>query len=125
MRAREFVFESKPGKISDDQAGASQGIIKARDVGGYDRTYHMNRLTMAMASANGKSKNAIDMDSSSFAEKYNTVHPYTEEEYNMYIAASKTIPTDQETVVPYSKSKEAEDTQTKSPVLVTKRPSLK
>jgi hypothetical protein len=125
MRAREFIFETKPGKISDDQAGASTGIIKARDPGGYDRTYHMNRLTMAMATANGKSQDAVDMDSASFVEKYNTVHPYTEEEYNMYIAATKTIPTDQQTVVPYSRSKESEDTQTKSPVLVTKRPSLK
>jgi hypothetical protein len=125
MRAREFIFETKPGKITDDQAEASPGIVKARDPGGYDRSYHMNRLTMAMAMSDGKSQDAVDMDSASFAEKYNTIHPYTEQEYNMYVAASKTIPTDQEIVVPYSKSKEPEDTQTKSPVLVNKRPSLK
>jgi hypothetical protein len=121
MRAKEFIFETNPGKITPNQAGASLGIIKARDPGGYDRAYHMNRLTMAMAMSDGKSQDAVDMDSASFAEKYNTVHPYTEEEYNMYIAASKTIPTEQETVVPYSKSEEADDTQKKSSVLVSKR----
>ena len=126
MRAREFIPESKAnGKIRKDHAQASLGIYKARDVGGYDRIYHMNRLTMAMASADGKSLDAVDMDASSFAEKYNTVHPYTEQEYNMFISASKTIPTDQETIVPYSKSKESEGTQKKSAVLVAKRPKFK
>ena len=126
MRAREFIPESKAnGKIRKDHAEASLGVYKARDVGGYDRIYHMNRLTMAMASADGKSLDAVDMDASSFAEKYNTVHPYTEQEYNMFVAASKTIPTDQETIVPYSKSKESEGTQKKSAVLVAKRPKFK
>lgn len=126
MRAREFIPESKAnGKIRKDHAEASLGVYKARDVGGYDRLYHMNRLTMAMASADGKSLDAVDMDASSFAEKYNTVHPYTEQEYNMFIAASKTIPTDQETIVPYSKSKESDGIQKKSAVLVAKRPKFK
>ena len=70
----------------------------------------MNRLWMAMAMADGKSQDAVDMDNSSFAEKYNTVHPYTEEEYNMFVSATKTIPTDKKDVLPYSKSKEPEDT---------------
>jgi hypothetical protein len=47
---------------------------------------------MAMGMADGKSKDAVEMDNASFAEKYNTVHPYTEEEYNMFISATKTIP---------------------------------
>lgn len=126
MRAREFIQESKAnGKIRKDHAEASLGVYKARDVGGYDRIYHMNRLTMAMARADGKSLDAVDMDASSFAEKYNTVHPYTEQEYNMFISASKTIPTDSETIVPYSRSKESSDTHTKSAVLTTKRPKFK
>jgi len=122
MRAREFISEAKAnGKIRKDHAQASLGVYKARDVGGYDRIYHMNRLTMAMSMADGKSQDAVEMDASSFAEKYNTVHPYTEQEYNMFISASKTIPTDSETIVPYSKSKESDDTHTKSAVLTTKR----
>jgi hypothetical protein len=69
---------------------------------------------MAMSMADGKSKDAVEMNNASFVEKYNTVHPYTEEEYNMYISATKTVPTDKKEVVPYSKSKEPEDTNTKS-----------
>ena len=115
MRAHEFLTEGD-GKISKHAEQATQGVFKARDVGGYDRVYHMNRLWMAMACADGKSQDAVDMDASSFAEKYNTVHPYTEEEYNMFVAATKTIPTDRKDVVPYSKSQEPEDTNKTSTV---------
>ena len=113
MRAFEFLTEGE-GKMHDHHSQATQGVMRVRDVGGYDRVYHMNRLWMAMAMADGKSQDAVDMDSASFVEKYNTVHPYTEEEYNMFVAATKTIPSDQKTVVPYSKSKEPEDTNTTS-----------
>lgn len=113
MRAHEFLTEGE-GKMHDHHAQATQGVYKSRDIGGYDRVYHMNRLWMAMAMADGKSQDAVDMDNASFAEKYNTVHPYTEEEYNMFISATKTIPTDKKNVVPYSKSKEPEDTNTTS-----------
>lgn len=116
MRAHEFITEGE-GKISKVAANASTGIHKVRDVGGYDRIYHMNRLWMAMAMADGKSQDAVDMDNSSFAEKYNTVHPYTEEEYNMLISATKTIPSEHKEVVPYSKSQEPDDTNKKSLVV--------
>ena len=118
MRAFEFLNEGRgDGKFNKDHAQASLGIYRARDVGGYDRVYHMNRLWMAMAMADGKSQDAVDMDAASFAEKYNTIHPYTEEEYNMFIAAQKTIPTDSKTIIPYSKSMEPEDTNTQSLVI--------
>jgi hypothetical protein len=109
MRASEFLTEGE-GKIDKHAEQATTGIYKSRDVGGYDRVYHMNRLWMAMAMADGKSQDAVDMDNASFAEKYNTVHPYTEEEYNMFISATKTIPTDKKDVVPYAKSQEPVDT---------------
>lgn len=124
MRAKEFIKESA-GKMNKTAAQSSTGIYKSRDVGGYDRAYHLNRMMMAMAMSDGISQDAVKMDYSSFAEKYNTIHPYTQEEYNMFISASKTIPTEKQTVVPYSKSKESEDTQTKSAVLTTKRPKFK
>ena len=113
MRASEFLTEGE-GKMHDHHSQSTQGVYKSRDVGGYDRTYHLNRLMMAMGMADGKSQDAVEMDNSSFVEKYNTVHPYTEEEYNMFIAATKTIPTDKKNVVPYSKSQEPEDTNTQS-----------
>ena len=72
---------------------------------------------MAMAMSDGKSQDAVEMDYDSFAEKYNTVHPFTEEEYNMLVSAMKTVPSDGKTMVPYSKSKEPEDTNTKSTVI--------
>lgn len=114
MRAHEFLNEGKSGKINKDHAQANMGMFRARDVGGYDRVYHMNRLWMAMAMADGKSQDAVEMDAASFAEKYNTIHPFTEEEYNMFVSATKTVPTEQQTIVPYSKSKEPEDTNKKS-----------
>lgn len=118
MRAYEFLNEGKgDGKMNKDHAQANIGVYRARDVGGYDRIYHMNRLWMAMAMADGKSQDAVEMDAASFAEKYNTVHPYTEEEYNMFVSAKKTIPTDSKEVNPYSKSMEPADTNTKSAVV--------
>jgi hypothetical protein len=116
MRAKEFINEAKEGKMHKHAVGASTGVNKVRDIGGYDRMYHMNRLWMAMACADGKSQDAVEMDYASFAEKYNTVHPYSEEEYNMLMQALKTVPTDHKEVVPYSKSKEPEDTAKTSPV---------
>ena len=115
MRARDFVVErTVVGKIKKRHAAVQQGIVKSRDDGGYDRTNHMNRMWMATAMADGKSKKPVDMDAYSWVEKYNTQHPYTEEEYNMFIAATKTVPTDKKNVVPYSKSQEPEDTNTQS-----------
>ena len=116
MRANEFLSEGS-GKIHKHHAHVSPGIMRSRDVGGYDRTYHLNRMMMAMAMSDGMSQDAVDMDYDSFAEKYNTVHPYTEQEYNMFVSASKTIPTEKQTIVPYSKSQEPEDTNTKSAVV--------
>jgi hypothetical protein len=113
MRAYEFLIEGD-GNPNQNHVQVSKGIYKVRDVGGYDRIYHLNRLWMAMAMADGKSQDAVEMDNASFVEKYNTVHPYTEEEYNMFIAATKTIPSEIKDVIPYSKSEEPKDTNTKS-----------
>jgi hypothetical protein len=114
MRAYEFIREGKSGKLNTNQSDASTGVMKSRDIGGYDRVYHMNRLSMAMAMADGKSKDAVEMDISSFADKYNTLHPYTEEEYNMYLSATNTVPTDKKDSAPYSRSKESDDVNKQS-----------
>lgn len=120
MRAHEFINEAKEGKISKRAEQATRGTHKVRDDGGYDRTYHLNRLGMAMAAADGKSKNPVDMDSASWVEKYNTIHPYTEAEHNMLHQAMNTIPTEHHAVVPFSKSMELDSTNKTSPV--AKRP---
>lgn len=116
MRASEFINESSEGKVSKRAAQATKGMHKVRDAGGYDRTYHLNRLAMAMASADGKDKKPVDMDSSSWVEKFNTVHPYTEAEHNMLHQAMNTIPTEHQAVVPFGKSMELDSTNKVSPI---------
>jgi len=121
MRAREFIpegFSVKPsGKMRPDHAQAQKGTHLSRDIGGYDRIYHMNRLWMAMACADGKSEKAPEnVDASSWYEKYNTIHPYTEEEHNMVRQAMKVVPTDGGEIISDHRSLEVEDTNKVSPV---------
>jgi hypothetical protein len=115
MRAKEFVTEAE-GKMHPHAATASRGTFKTRDKGGYDRTNHLNRMMMATAMADGKSTKPVEMDEASWVEKYNTVHPYTKEEHNMLHQAMATIPTEHTEVVPWSGSKEMDDTHKVSPV---------
>ncbi len=117
MRAHEFINESKKGSIPKDQQNAMPGVHRTRDVGGYDRIYHMNRLWMAMACADGKSTKAPDgIDAASWTEKYNTIHPYTKEEDNMVKQAMKVVPTDHHHEVKDRRSVESDDTHKTSPV---------
>jgi hypothetical protein len=92
----------------------SDNVYRARDVGGFDRVYHMNRLMMAMAKADGKSTKAVDSPKETWFEKYNTIHPYTEAEHNMVQSAMKTVPTDGK-VVSKGKSHEPSDVNHTSP----------
>jgi hypothetical protein len=116
MRAKEFVIETRgDGKMHDHFKNASQGGIRMRDIGGYDRTYHLNRIWMATAMADGKSTKPVDMDSASFVEKYNVAFPYTDAEHLMILAAMATIPTDGQELAKRSKSKEPDDTNKVSP----------
>ena len=116
MRAHEFINENKNGPVPKNADQASTGVHKTRDVGGYDRIYHMNRMGMAMAMADGKSKNKVDMDGGSWVEKYNTIHPYSKEEDNMVHQAMKTVPTDHKASVA-RRSMEPDDTQKTSPIM--------
>jgi hypothetical protein len=104
-----------------DHVAVMQGADKMRDVGGYDRIYHMNRMMMAMAMHDGKGSHTVDMPPESWIEKYNTTHPYTDEEHNMVLGAMKTIPTDHKVVQKRTKSKEPDDTYRISPVPAKKK----
>jgi len=117
MRINDILGESKPaGKIRKSHKTVSQGAIKMRDTGGYDRTYHLNRIMMAAGMADGKSTKPVDMDSASWYEKYNTAQPYTDEEYKMIQSAMKTIPTDGKIADKRHKSKEPDYVHKTSPV---------
>ena len=117
MRAKEFVIEGRgDGKMPGELNDAHQGSMRMRDVGGYDRTYHLNRIWMAAAMADGKSTRPVDMDSASFVEKYNVAFPYTDMEHMMLLQAMATIPTDSKELAKRGKSVEPKDTNTVSPV---------
>lgn len=88
MRAREFISESKIGKISKRQQGATRGLnIFSKKIDSYDRIYDLNRLMMAVASSDGV--NPIEMPAESWVGKHNTSHPYTKEEQDMLKLAYK------------------------------------
>lgn len=112
------LFEAKTrGNPPEDLVHKSQGMIAMRDIGGYDRFYHMNRLSMALAMADGKNKKGIDgVDPASFVEKFNVAFPYTDIEDLMMYQAMATVPTDGHELAKRSKSKEAPDTNVQSPV---------
>lgn len=118
MRAREFVIEAKSqGDVPDSLKSTSKGVVRMRDVGGYDRFYHMNRMGMVLAMADGTNKKAVpDVDPASFTEKFNVAFPYTDAEHLMLFQAMATVPTDSKELVKRSKSVEASDTNTTSPV---------
>ena len=114
MRAKEFISENKAGNITKRQRYATAGLHLFTD-SNYDRSYGLNRVMMAVASADGSGK--IDMDSESWAGKRNTAHPYTEVEANMLKDAYKAAG------MPYTdlnkgdlESDELDSTNTSSPV---------
>ena len=124
MRIREIISEGaglKDGSIPKNFDTASQGTIRMRDVGGYDRTYHLNRIMMATAMADGKSKKPVDMDAASFSEKFNVIFPYTDLEELMVMQAMATVPTDGSELSKRGKSAEPEDTNKSSVVAKPKR----
>lgn len=121
MKINEVISEAKVTKRTKHQDDPSQGVVRLRDKGGYDRTYHMNRIMMAAACADGKSTKAVDSPAETWFEKYNTAHPYTKEEENMLKSAMKTVPTDGKFVSKWGKSKEHDDTHRVSPTPAKKR----
>ena len=59
MKIRDIISETREGKVPQDLDDKSMGgVIRMRDVGGYDRTYHLNRIMMAAAMADGRSRHA-------------------------------------------------------------------
>lgn len=107
--------ENDEAKMDEEHdAVHADNVYRARDVGGYDRVYHMNRLMMAMAKADGKSTKAVDSPKETWFEKYNTIHPYSDAEHNMVQSAMKTVPTDGK-VVSKGKSHEPNDVNKSSP----------
>jgi hypothetical protein len=89
MRASEFLTERKVGKPSKRQQQSTRGMQKFRDPNGFDRTYELNRIMMAVAMSDGKTP--IDIDSESWSGRFNTAHPYTDVEADMLKMAFKAV----------------------------------
>jgi hypothetical protein len=90
MRAKEFISESKKGKISNRHRQSTKGLnVFAKTNNNFDRQYDLNRLMMAVACTDGISP--IDINSESWIGKYNSAHPYTKEEQDMLNIAYKTV----------------------------------
>lgn len=116
MRAYEFISENrKVGKLPAAEDGAATELVKMRD-DGFDRANHLNRVMMAAAMHDGKTTNPVEMDSYSWAERFNTGHPYTKEESNMLKGAIKTVGGQHNDLVRDSHSNELDDTHRVSPV---------
>lgn len=114
MKINDIIVEGRKGK-KPDSTYADTGEWQFRDKGGYDRTYHLNRIMMATAMADGKSTKPVDMDQSSWIEKYNVARPYTEQEHTMIQAALNTIDSDYKHTETDHRSTEHPDTHTVSP----------
>jgi hypothetical protein len=115
MKITEIITEERAGELHDRFANASKGVWKMRDNGGFDRVYHLNRIMMATAMHDGQSDKPVDMDPASWIEKYNTAHPYTDEENNMIKGALATVGADSKHLVSDSNSKEEDHVNRASP----------
>lgn len=123
MKINEIIVETRgEGPVPKEMEEKSMGgVIRMRDVGGYDRAYHLNRIMMAAAMANGQDESPVDMDGSSFVEKYNVAIPYSDAEELMMYQAMATIPTDGKELVKRGRSEESPDTNIKSPISSRKK----
>lgn len=119
MRAKEFITEvhkevAVKGKVKKRQQEPTIGLHVFTDTN-YDRTYTLNRVMMAVASADGIEKPVLDTES--WVGKRNTAHPYTEVEQRMLKHAYQAVG------VPHNdlnngdlESKELESTNIQSPL---------
>jgi hypothetical protein len=120
MRAKEFIVEFKndqvtnKGSLSKRQQQSTKGLHVFTDTN-FDRIYMLNRVMMAVASADGIEKPV--MDGESWAGKRNTAHPYTDVEHKMLKHAYDAVG------IPHNdlndgdlESKELDDTNVVSPI---------
>lgn len=120
MRAHEFLVEKQMGTIGKRRQAGTRGLTKFRDIGGYDRTYELNRVMMAVACADGSGK-PLDLDTESWSGRYNTAHPYTDEEAAMLKQALRATGSESHDLnAGDNRSQEVNSTNTDSPVVAFK-----
>ena len=115
MRATEFISEAKIGKIGNRKQMATKGLHKFRDENAADRIYELNRIMMAAASTDGTF--IPDIDSESWAGRYDVAAPYTQQESDMLMMAYKAAGSDYHDLNKGDlRSQELEGTNTQSTV---------
>ncbi len=87
MRAKEFIDESKTGKISKRYQQATRGLNKFSDADRWNADYTLYRLGMAVAGTDGKV--VPEMDTESWVGKSKVTAPYSKEEQEMLKIAYK------------------------------------
>jgi hypothetical protein len=116
MRAHEFIFEVKAGKISKRAQQSSRGINTYGDQEKTNGDYVGFKLGQAMAMSDGGS-GALDIDAKSWYGKKKTVHPYSEIEQKMFNQGAKAVgASSQDMNSGDMKSKELDSTNNTSPV---------
>ncbi len=114
MRAHQFIVE-RDGKITKRQQDSTKGLNVFADSERWNSDYVLNRVMMAVASADGV--NPVDIDSKSWVGKYKTAHPYTPIEQEMLKAAYKAAGANYKDLNHGDlESKELESTNTNSPI---------
>lgn len=117
MRAKEFVHESKKGKMTKRQQNPTRGVNKYTDDDRWNSDYKAYRLGMAMAGIDGKNDPEIDMDEESWIGRFKSLHPYSQCEQDMIMMASKIAGVKIHDVNKGDmRSQETPDTYTTSPV---------
>jgi hypothetical protein len=115
MRANEFISEAKIGKIGNRKQMSTKGLHKFRDENAADRIYELNRIMMAAASTDGTF--IPDIDSESWAGRYDVAAPYTQQESDMLMMAYKAAGSDYHDLNKGDlRSQELEGTNTQSTV---------
>ena len=115
MRANEFISEAKIGKIGNRKQMSTKGLHKFRDENAADRIYELNRIMMAAASTDGTF--IPEIDSESWAGRYDVAAPYTQQESDMLMMAYKAAGSEYHDLNKGDlKSKELDSTNIKSTV---------
>jgi hypothetical protein len=122
MKIKDIIVENKIGDIPPRLQQATVGLDKFRDNQFADRVYELNRVMMAVASADGINPLAPEVDAESWAGRNNLAFPYTAEEQEMLKAAFGVIGSHYEDLNNGDlKSRELDSTNKISPVAKPKK----
>lgn len=126
MRAKEFVFERRTGTVRNNlkpTKNQEMAIPAAHRVAGTaDRIYDLNRVMMAVAATDGKSK--MSVPDQSWCGRNNIAIPYTKIESDMLKKAYQSVGAEwDDALKPNSREKslETSDINVTSPVAKVKR----